>query len=67
MLSINISIPIFKHDTLTTLDNEGMSSTHGCISSIDISIEEVFDTLTNLDPSKASALSLIIYFSKPSK
>ena len=50
---------IFKHDTSTTLDNEGMPSTHGCISSIDISIEEVFDALTNLDTSKASGLDNI--------
>ena len=50
---------ICKHDTLTILDNEDMPSTHGCISSIDISIEEVFDTLTNLDPSKASDLDNI--------
>ena len=32
---------IFKHDTSTTLDNEGMPSTHDCVSSIDISIEAV--------------------------
>ena len=36
-----------------------MSNTHGCISSIDISIEEVFDALTNLDNSKASGLDNI--------
>ena len=36
-----------------------MPSTHDCISSIDISIEEVLDALTNLDPSKASGLDNI--------
>ena len=50
---------IFKHDTSTTLDNGGMPSTHDCISSIDISIKEVFDALANLDPSKASGLDNI--------
>ena len=50
---------VFKQDTFTLHNSESLSSTCDCICSIDISIEDVFNALINLEPNKAFGLDNI--------
>ena len=60
MLSIDISIPFLSMILQLNLTMRAYPVLMAAgISNIDISIEEVFDVLTNLDPGKASGLDNI--------